>query len=663
MGGLVGLLILLFLLVSSVSAHPLDEYLQASYLTLTGDTLVVDVDLSPGVLVAARVLPLIDTDGSGDISKTEGQLYIDEIVKALHLSANDNPIPLTLNGVEYPPYLDLSAGTGVIRLHLSAPLPHTTPGDYKVFYENDYEVPGLRNTYLVNGFIQSGERDRFDITDQQRDYYQHTLSLSFSLLQPVAASSEAQVTVNSAGTQTLHEQIINYLHTADLSPLLLVVAVIVALVLGGLHALTPGHGKTLIAAYLVGSRGTVKHAMLLGGIVTITHTASVIVIGLMALFASQYIVPDLLVPMLEIGAGLLVVVIGLKLVVERWSALRASGTTSHPHVHRLPDSVRLRDLLAMGVSGGVVPCPEALGILLVAIGLNRISMGLALIVSFSLGLAVVLIALGVLLVRFKPLVSRWFGESGCWQRVLPLVSAMLITLLGSGVMLSALTSASIPPQSLIIVVALVLVVVFVYSLATRLLEKRSLTPVLAYAAGSSMAMPFSAVTTDLSLLPPRYRNGKSVSNAPMGSADLKFGSDGKVLWDQMWTDFCDLALAGGPPHRGTLLEPVSPEIIREKPEAYAQVVAEIARGLRMVTHLEVITDVAPGWVGLVCTDEAMALWMLRAIIVENVSVRREAAILFFPAGPDFRLDSEIKNVVTVVAKTHHYWTEHRDSMP
>lgn len=163
------------------------------------------------------------------------------------------------------------------------------------------------------------------------------------------------------------------------------------------------------------------------------------------------------------------------------------------------------------------------------------------------------------------------------------------------------------------------------------------------------------------MLPPRYRNGTPVSNAPMGASDLKFGSDGQVLWDEMWTDFCDLALAGGPPHRGTLLEPVAPETIREKPEAYAKVMAEIARGLRVVTGLEVVTDAAPGWVGLVCTDEEMALWMLRAILVENVSVRCEGRTLFFAAGPDFRLEGEIKNVVTVVAKTHHDWTEHRAS--
>jgi urease accessory protein len=165
-----------------------------------------------------------------------------------------------------------------------------------------------------------------------------------------------------------------------------------------------------------------------------------------------------------------------------------------------------------------------------------------------------------------------------------------------------------------------------------------------------------------SILPPRYQGDAAVSAAPMGAADLKFDAEGRVAWDELWQDFCDLALAGGPPHRGTLLEPVSPEEARATPEDYQRVIAELARGLTMISGLEVLTDAAPGWIGLVCTDEAMALWLLRAIIVENVSVRREENVLFLPAAPSFRLEEEIKNVITVVAKTNHYWTEHRASL-
>lgn len=160
-----------------------------------------------------------------------------------------------------------------------------------------------------------------------------------------------------------------------------------------------------------------------------------------------------------------------------------------------------------------------------------------------------------------------------------------------------------------------------------------------------------------SLLPPRYQT-YIPSAAPMGAAALKLDSGGKVAWDEIWTDFCDLALAGGPPHRGSLLEPVDPEIVAADPEGYENVLRELERGIRMVTGLPVVRSSAPGWIGMECESEEMALWLLRAIIVENVMVRREGRILYFPASPQFKLESEIKNVITVIAKTNHYWKEH-----
>jgi sirohydrochlorin cobaltochelatase len=143
------------------------------------------------------------------------------------------------------------------------------------------------------------------------------------------------------------------------------------------------------------------------------------------------------------------------------------------------------------------------------------------------------------------------------------------------------------------------------------------------------------------------------------SAPLTYDAEGRVAWDRVWRGFCHLALAGGPPHRGKLLEPPSRDEVLADPDASARVAAEIARGLSLVTRLPTVTDAAPGWVGLVCPDEEMAIWLLRAIVVENVSVRREGATLFLPAGPAYRIEKEIKNVITAVAKTHHYWTEHR----
>ncbi|HYI23768.1 MAG TPA: cation transporter, partial [Thermomicrobiales bacterium] len=163
-----------------------------------------------------------------------------------------------------------------------------------------------------------------------------------------------------------------------------------------------------------------------------------------------------------------------------------------------------------------------------------------------------------------------------------------------------------------------------------------------------------------SILPPRYQDpSRTVSAAPMSAVDLAYDDQGDVAWDEMWEGFCELTLAGGAPHRGTLLEPVHEDAILANPAQQEWVLNEIERGLRKVTGLEVERSRVPGWIGLVCTGEEMAIWMLRAIVVENVSVRREQQVLWFPAGPDYRLDKEIRNVITVAAKTNHYWQEHQ----
>lgn len=166
----------------------------------------------------------------------------------------------------------------------------------------------------------------------------------------------------------------------------------------------------------------------------------------------------------------------------------------------------------------------------------------------------------------------------------------------------------------------------------------------------------------VNILPPRYQLNTTVSAAPMGAAGLVYDAAGKVAWNEIWQGFCDLALAGGPPHRGTLLEPVSPESVVADAANYAAVLAELKRGITMVTGLPLVESVTLGWVGMVCDSEAMALWLLRAIVVENISVRREGQTLFFPAGPAFRVDKEIKNIITVIAKTNHYWQEHAASL-
>jgi sirohydrochlorin cobaltochelatase len=161
------------------------------------------------------------------------------------------------------------------------------------------------------------------------------------------------------------------------------------------------------------------------------------------------------------------------------------------------------------------------------------------------------------------------------------------------------------------------------------------------------------------LLPEEYQDSyESLQPVPMGSAGLKYGADGKVAWDEIWQSFCDLAMAGGPPHKGTLLEPGRQAAIDAEPDRYNQVAEEICRGVMMAALLEAQPSPVPGWVRITCLSEAMAGWLLRAIVMENVAARADGVMLDLPAAPHFRLEKEIKNVVTVIAKTSHYWLEH-----
>lgn len=162
-----------------------------------------------------------------------------------------------------------------------------------------------------------------------------------------------------------------------------------------------------------------------------------------------------------------------------------------------------------------------------------------------------------------------------------------------------------------------------------------------------------------SLLPARYQHCyTSVSPDSMGSASLKFAPDGKVAWDEIWTSFCDLALAGGPPHRGTLLEPVSKADVVANPESYKRVVAELHRAIRLTTCLSVAAESVPGWIGVQCESLEEAAWLQVAITAENVSARRSGSVLQLPAGPAFRVEKEIKNVVVALTKACHYWDGH-----
>jgi ABC-type nickel/cobalt efflux system permease component RcnA len=209
-----------------------------------------------------------------------------------------------------------------------------------------------------------------------------------------------------------------------------------ALFWGAAHALSPGHGKTIVTAYLVGQRGTARHAGLLGLIVTVTHTVGVFALGLVTLALSQFIVPERLYPWLNLASGLLVVGIGASVLRAR---LRRRAQAHHHHRHEHGTS--LRSLLAVGVSGGLLPCPSALVVLLAAISLHRVAFGLLLIVAFSAGLALSITGIGLAAVLARCAFRR-ASLDGPLVRLLPAASALVILAAGLAMTVRAFPKVS-----------------------------------------------------------------------------------------------------------------------------------------------------------------------------------------------------------------------------
>ena len=312
--------------------------------------------------------------------------------------------------------------------------------------------------------------------------------------QPTPVIVEAQHE-SSAGQVHGEDAWANMIGADDLSPAFLLFAVAASLFFGAAHALSPGHGKTVVAAYLVGSRGTIWHAVFLGIVVTLTHVSSVILIGVITLSLSEYVVPDKLYPIMEGASGLLIIAIGVSLFLQRFGAYQrmqavaAAPTHSHDHhdhshdhphdhdhhhshdhdhahdhdghhhhhgvnewlghdhsehthTHDIPADASWRDLLVLGVTGGIVPCPSAVIVLLAAIALKRLLFGLLLILFFSVGLAAVLITIGILVVSAKSFLDR-FENSGRSIQWLQIASPALVTLLGFVILLRGLLSGGI----------------------------------------------------------------------------------------------------------------------------------------------------------------------------------------------------------------------------
>ncbi len=292
----------------------------------------------------------------------------------------------------------------------------------------------------------------------------HTAMPAPTVPLPRAAVPAAPVHLQANRQETARSSFTQLVTTEHLSLWFLLTAAFISMGLGALHALEPGHGKTIVAAYLVGSRGTARHALLLGLIVTAAHTASVFALGAITLYASRYILPEQLYPWLGVLSGLTVAALGAYLLLRRWTGedmdhahaagqmhghwfSRKSQAETAPGEPKTAGPVSLAQLFTLGITGGIIPCPAALVVLLSAFALHRVGFGFFLITAFSVGLAAVLIAFGLLMVHARRFMSRILLDGPLTKRWLPVASAAAMTILGAGIATHAFLTTGIDAHS------------------------------------------------------------------------------------------------------------------------------------------------------------------------------------------------------------------------
>lgn len=496
--------IALVLACSSVQAHLLTGTDVATLAQLSVDHARVGgaYEIQYGELAALAERQRMDADHDGVLSPEEqgqyAQQLADQLLSHLTLEVDGRALPFRLvDGQVLPAEPMVGPGQMTLRFGIqSEPSDFTKPRRLEFRDQNqlprlvhkDVTIEGLPLVDLDPGQVDPGTGALKQVRVQAAKEVQARVMLrpaeaAWQALQPPGA--QAIGPAPPSGTQAAgSEHLQDLLRSRELSATLIAFSLALAFFLGAAHALEPGHGKTIVAAYLIGSRGTVANAVYLGSVVTFTHTFSVILLGLLTLFASQYILPEQLYPWLSAGSGLLISGLGMWLFVRALTG-RGHGHRhgpfghhhgpghSHDHdhprasdpgplplplrpgsplpvrgyeFHRPPQPAPERpsrgSLLTLGISGGIVPCPGALIILLLAVALHRIAFGLLLILAFSLGLAAVLIFIGVLMVKARPLLDRFSGE-GRLARRLPLISSVLIMAVGLVMAVRSLMSAGI----------------------------------------------------------------------------------------------------------------------------------------------------------------------------------------------------------------------------
>jgi len=493
------LLIVVFLVASSATAlaHPLGNFTINHFarISVGADRVSVRYVIDMAEIPTLQELQGASAKGDGEPSKAELDAYLERVTaqyaKGLVLNIDGAIVPLEV--VAKSISLPIGAG-GLPTLRVECDVAGVVPASgnattRRLRFEdtNHRERIGWRELVVVPAAgVSVFNSNAFGngLTDELKAYPQDMLTaplhesvadLSFTRgAAPVGATSLR--TRDGRAIAQARDRLTELISVPELTPTIALLGLLVAVMLGALHAFSPGHGKTVVGAYLVGSRGTAKHAAFLGLTVTITHTLGVFALGLVTLFASQYIVPERLFPILSFVSGAIVLLIGFSLFVRRlrialnpsiddhtheahahdeaheyththdgaMPLVHSHGGSEHSHLPPGTDGspITWRSLLALGISGGLLPCPSALVVLLSAIALHRVGYGMFLVVAFSIGLAATLTSIGLAFVYAGRWMKRPAGAVGDkLVRVLPVLSAFVIGCAGAAICYEALGQA------------------------------------------------------------------------------------------------------------------------------------------------------------------------------------------------------------------------------
>ena len=474
---------------AGISAHPLGNFSVNQYSRLeigkSQVTLYEVVDMAE--IPTFQESAVIDTNRDGKLSQDELTAYATNLgpqyAANLRLTAGGESLPVRVSSSS----ASVAIGEGDLNtLRISwtmvSDLPMATDPN-RIIFHNDNNAGRLGwNEIVVNstGGVRVFDSTAYgnSNTDELRSFPQESLTSPLSERKAEfsfaagAMPPDAKPLQNRDGAVSRpvqKDRLAELINVPEITPIVALFGLLIAFGLGAAHAMSPGHGKTVVGAYLVGSKVTPKHAVFLGLTVTVTHTLGVFALGLITLFASNYILPEKLMPFLGFVSGLLVFFIGISLFKDRLFSLvgwkkpahdyehhghehghnhegndthsHDGGTHTHggsTHSHAVPDEITWRSLLALGISGGLLPCPSALVLMLSAISLGRIGYGLVLTIAFSFGLAATLTIVGLVFLN----IGNFFGKTAIAQnpvfRMLPVFSALVVAFVGAVICYNAL---------------------------------------------------------------------------------------------------------------------------------------------------------------------------------------------------------------------------------